>query len=147
VDKSLCTDVDIIKSFSVLYNLEFNCFLIIIGVVFHWGLVLLATFWLLHVIHLFIKIVYPIWSRKLDRNKTKIILHVTEVTLAFILCGLAPIIFVSVSEYSIGRFPPLLCLSSKAVSFYTMCIPLCFMIGTGVILAIIMFWKLHKVGN
>jgi len=118
-----------------------------IGIVFHWGLILLAAFWLLHLIHLFIKIAFPMWSRKLDRRQTKIILHVTEVTGAFILCGLAPIIYVSVSEYSFGRFPPLICVPSKKVDFYTLCLPLCIMMGTGVILAIIMFWMLHKVSS
>ena len=102
-------------------------------------------FWLLHLIHLFIKIFLPVWSRKLDRKQTKIILHVTEVTGAFILCGLAPIIFVSVSEYSFKRFPPMLCFPSRKVNFYTVCLPLCVMLGSGVILAILMFWNLHKV--
>ena len=122
-----------------------QCF--ITGVVFHWSLVLLAALWLLHLIHLFIKIVLPIWSRKLDRKQTKIILHVIEVTGAFILCGLAPIIYVSVSEYSFGRFPPLICLPSRVVSFYTVCIPMCVLLTSGVILAIIMFWLLHKVSS
>ena len=120
-------------------------FLFISGVVFHWGLMLLGAFGMLHLIHLFIKIVLPIWSRKLDRKRTKMVLHVTEVTGAFVLCGLAPIIFVSVSKYSFVQFPPIICLPSKEVNFYTMCLPLCVMIGTGVILAIIMFWTLHKV--
>ena len=115
------------------------------GIVFHWGLVLLGAFWMLHLIHLFIKIVSPIWSRKLDRKQTKMVLHVTEVTGAFVLCGLAPIIFLSVSHYSFALFPPIICFPSKEVNFYTMCLPLCIMIGTGVILAIIMFWVLHKV--
>ena len=114
---------------------------------FHWSLVLLAVLWLLHLIHLFIKIVLPIWSRKLDRKQTKIILHVTEVGGAFVLCGLAPIVFVSVSEYSAVQFPPIYCGASKPVIFYTICLPLCVILATGVILAIIMFWTLHKVSS
>ena len=117
---------------------------LITGVIFHWSLMLLAVLWLLHLIHLFIKIVFPIWSRKLDRKQTKIILHVTEVTGAFILCGLVPIIFVSVSEYSFFQFPPIYCAASRQVVFYTICLPLCVILASGVILAIIMFWTLHK---
>ena len=108
---------------------------------------LLAAFWLQHTIHLFIKIAFPMWSRKLERKQTKIILHITEVLGAFILCGLAPIVYISVSEYSFGRFPPLLCRPSKEVYFYTVCIPLCIMIGSGVILAVVMFWMLHRVSS
>ena len=118
-----------------------------VGAVFHWSFVLMSTFWLLHLIHLFIKIYLPIWSRKLDRKQTKIILHVTEVLGAFILCGLAPIVYVSVSEYSFGRFPPMLCVPSRTVTFYTMCLPMCVLLGSGVILAVIMFWMLHKVSS
>ena len=96
---------------------------------------------------MFIKITLPFWSRKLDRKHTKIILHVTEVIGAFILCGLAPIVYVSVSKYYFTRLPPLLCVPSKEVYFYTVCLPLCVTFGAGVILAIIMFWILHKVSN
>ena len=97
--------------------------------------------------HLFIKIYLPIWSRKLDRKRTKVILHVTEAIGAFILCGLAPIIYVSISEYAFSRLPPVLCYPSKAVTFYTMCLPMCVMFGSGVILTVIMFWMLHKVSS
>ena len=112
---------------------------------FHWLLVLLSLLWLLHLIHLFIKIAFPLRSRKLDVKRTKYILHATEVCGAFLLTGLAPIIFVSVSEYNFGRFPPLFCFPSRAVTFYTMCLPLCIVIGSGVVLAIVTFWMLHKV--
>ena len=108
---------------------------------------LLSVFWLLHLIHLFIKITLPFWSRRLDSKRTKILLHVTEAIGAFILCGLAPIAYVSVSKYSFTRLPPLLCVPSKIVYFYTVCLPLCITFGAGVILAIIMFWILHKVSN
>ena len=118
---------------------------LITGFFFHWALVLLAAFWLLHLIHLFIKIAFPLWSRRLDIKQTKIILHTIEVIGALILCGVAPIAFISASEYSFARFPPLLCIPSKEVYFYTVCIPLCVIIGTGVILTIIIFWILHKV--
>lgn len=115
------------------------------GFVFHWTLVLLATLWLLHLIHLFLRIVFPIWSRKLNKKRTKIIMHVTEVTGATILCGITPVAFISTSEYNFQRFPPFICFPTKSVSFYSICLPLCVIVGTGVILAIIMFWTLHKV--
>ena len=120
---------------------------LVLGLIFHWLLMLLFVFWLLHLIHLFIKIAVPIWSRKLDRKRTKIILHVTEVTGAFVLCGLTPIVFVSVSQYSFRQFPPVFCSPSREVDFYTVCLPLCVVVGTGVILAILMFWMLHKVNS
>ena len=93
------------------------------------------------------KIAFPMWSRKLDRKQTKNILHVVEVVGAIFLCTLAPTLNVIFSKYQFGRFPPLICIPSKEVSFYTVCLPLCIVMGTGVILAIIMFWMLYKVRN
>ena len=93
------------------------------------------------------KIVFPIWSRKLDRKQTKNILHVVEVVGALFLCSLAPMFNVILSKYQFGRFPPLTCVPSKEVGFYAICLPLCIILGTGVILAIIMFWILYKVSN
>ena len=118
---------------------------LITGFGFHWALALLATFWLLHLIHLFIKIAFPVWARKLDIKQTKIILHAVEVIGALVLCGVAPVAYISTSDYLMLRYPALLCLPSKEVNFYTLCMPLCVIVGTGVILAAIMFWILHKV--
>ena len=122
-------------------------FLLFVGLTFHWLLVLLGMLWLLHLIHLFLKIAFPMWSRTLNVKRKKLILHVTEVSGATFLCGLAPIIVVSVSEYNIGRFPPLFCFPSSAITFYTMCFPVCIVIGSGVIISIITFWILHKVSK
>jgi len=105
--------------------------------------------WLLHIVHLFIRIAFPIWARKLTEKRTKIILHIAEITGAAIICSLAPIIYISVSDskYRFRIFPPLLCFPSSEVYFYTICLPLCLVIGTGVILAIFMFRILHKVSR
>ena len=93
------------------------------------------------------KIAFPMWSRKLDRKQIKLILHVVEVAGALFLCSLAPTVFVILSKYQFGRFPPLICNPSKEVSFYTICLPLCIIMGIGMILAIIMFCILHKVSS
>ena len=106
-----------------------------------------AELWLLHLIHLFIKITFPLWSRKLDRKKIKFILHVMEVAGAIFLCSIAPTLVAIFSKYQFGQFPPLICNPSKEISFYTICLPLCTIMGIGMILAIIMFWILHKVSS
>jgi len=108
-------------------------------------LVLVGLLWLLHLIHLFIKIAFPVWSRQLTAKRTKIILHVTEVAGAIIVSIIAPIVFVLVSEYNIPRFPPVLCVPSSKVYFYTACVPLCIIMAVGVILAVVTFWILREV--
>ena len=87
------------------------------------------------------------WSRKLDRKQTKIILHVVEVAGAVCLGTLAPVLNVIHLKYQLVRFPPVLCFPSKEVGFYTVCLPLCIMMAIGTILAVIMFWILHKVSK
>ena len=74
-------------------------------------------------------------------------LHITEVAGAIIICGIKPVIFKLTSEYNFQNFPPFICFPTKSVGFYSMCLPLCLMVGTGVILAIIMFWMLHMVSK
>ena len=88
---------------------------------------------------------FPIWSRKHNDKKTKFLFHVVEVTAAVFLSILSPVIFISVSEYKVLRSPPVLCLPSKDVYFFTTCVPLCIIVGTGSVIAIIIFWTLHKV--
>lgn len=128
-------------------DLDDNICCFTVGFAFHWVIMLLAVSWLLHLVHLFIQIIFPLWSRKLNRKQMKIILHVVEVAVTLFLCSLAPTLFVVLSEYKFGRFPPLLCSPSKEVSFYTICLPLCMIMGIGMNLTIIMFWILHKVSN
>lgn len=72
-------------------------------------------------------------------------IHAAEVVGASILCGITPVTFILKSEYTIQQFPPFICFPSRSVGFYSICLPLCFIVGTGVILAIIMFWILHNV--
>ena len=128
-----------------MYYLSYKFFLLLLGFMHHWTPMLLAEFWLLHLIHLFIKIAFPMWSRKLDSKQIKTILHVVEVAVALFLCSLAPVLNVIRSKYQLGRFPPIICYPSEEVIFYTLCFPLSVMLGIGTILAVNIFWMLHKV--
>ena len=116
-----------------------------LGFCHHWLLVLMSILWLLHLFHLFLKIMFPIWSKKHDDKKMMVILHVVEISGAAFTSILAPVIYLAVSEYRPNRFPPTLCVPSKAVYFYTICLPLCAIIGSGSILLVILFWTLIKV--
>ena len=87
------------------------------------------------------------WSRKLDRKQAKIILHAVEAAGVLFICSLAPSYCIAFSRYEIARFPPMFCSPSKEISFYTICLPLCLVMAIGVILAVVMFWILHKVSG
>ena len=105
----------------------------------------MAVTWFLHLFHLFMGVVFPFRSQFLKEKKWKIRLHVVEVFGAVILCGLAPTIFVSVSEYTLGRFPPLFALPSREKAFYTMQVPLAIILAVGVNLTFYTFLSIHKV--
>jgi len=85
------------------------------------------------------------WSRKHDGKSLMIFLHVVEVSGAVFISILAPLICLVLSEYRPNRFPPVMCTPSKTVYFYTTCLPLCAIEGSGSILLIILFWTLIKV--
>ena len=70
-----------------------------------------------------------------------------ELTSAIFLSGIAPTAFVSASEYTLGRFPPLFALPSSEVAFYTMMLPLTIILAVGVNMAFLSFWTIHKVMN
>lgn len=101
--------------------------------------------WFLHLFHLFLGVVFPFWSKFLSEKKWKTRLHIVEVFGSVILCGLTPTIFVSVSEYQITRFPPLLALPSREVAFYTLVLPITIILAVGVNLTFYTFLSIHKV--
>ena len=116
-----------------------------IGFVFHFCLMFMGVTWFLHLFHLFLGVAFPFRSRFLNENKWKIRLHVVEVLGSVVLCSLAPTIFVSVSEYTLGRFPPLFALPSREVAFYTIVLPLCIILAVGVNITFYTFLSIHKV--
>lgn len=68
-----------------------------------------------------------------------------EVFGSIVLCSLAPTVFVSVSEYTLSRFPPLFARPSRDVSFYTIILPLSILLAIGLNLMIYSLIAIHKV--
>ena len=101
--------------------------------------------WFLHLFHFFLGVAFPFWSRFLKESKWKNRLHVLEFFGSFVLCSLAPIIFVTESEYILVRFPPFFALPSKDVTFYTIILPLAIVLAVGINLMIYSFIRIHKV--
>ena len=101
--------------------------------------------WFLHLFHLFLGVAFPFRSKFLSEKKWKIRLHVVEVFGSVLLCSLAPTIFISVSEYVPGRFPPLFALPSRVVVFYTIVLPLAIILAAGINLTSFTALSIHKV--
>ena len=81
----------------------------------------------------------------LNERKWKIRLHVLEVLGSIVLCGLPPAIYISVSDYTLARFPPLFALPSREVAFYIMVVPLCIFLAIRVNIGFYTFFSIHKV--
>ena len=120
-------------------------FLSYVGFALHFCWTFMAVTWFLHLFHLFLGVVLPFQTRFLSEKKWKIRLHVAEVFGSVVLCSLAPTIYVSVSEYTLARFPPLFTLPSREVAFYTIVLPLAIILAVGVNLTFYTFLSLHKV--
>ena len=129
-------------------EVDINVFFItLIGFVFHFSTVLMSVTWFLHLFHLFLGVAFPFWSRFLSEKKWKIRLHISEVLGSVVLCSLAPTVFVIISKYTLGRFPPLFALPSRGVAFYTIVLPLVIFLAAGVNLTFYTFLSIHKVRN
>ena len=102
--------------------------------------------WFLHLFHLFLGVVFPFQSAILNEKKWKNRLHVAEVFGSVILCSLAPTIYVSVSQYTFAKFPPLFGLPTPGeVIFYTIILPLSIILAVGVNITFYTFLSIHKV--
>ena len=116
------------------------------GVAFHFFIILMGVFWLLHISHVYLNILFPIRLNFLNHRTWSRGLHATEVTMAFILSAIGPItVLISGNEYNVIILPPIMCFPSTRLSIYTLFIPLVLMATIGVCLIIIIFWALIKV--
>ena len=64
-----------------------------------------------------------------------------------VLCSLAPIIYISGSEYYISRFPQVTPWPSTEMVFYSVLIPLAMILAVGVSLVYYTFFTIHKVAK
>ena len=111
----------------------------------HWLFMLAGILWFQHTCHLFMKIMFPMWSKRHDDKEKSVVLHVLELSGAIFISIIAPVTYSVQSEYRLSRFPPIFCAPSRIFLFYTLCLPLCMICGGGSVLLIIVLWTLVKV--
>ncbi len=148
--------------------LEATPFCTITGVVFEYILFQIAVLWILHILAFFWKIKFPFHARSFVReNKIKYI-HFTCVIVALLL-PITPVItsmadfavgfkcneflqnrnitfWSSGMGYGIGRFPPILCLSTNSdVLFYSLILPIDSTLFVGITILIFLLWTIREV--
>ena len=88
---------------------------------------------------------FPFSSRYLNEKKWRIRLYVVEMVGSIVLCSIAPIIYISVSDYRLTRFPQSATFPSTEVIFYSILIPFAMILAVGINLIVYTFFTIHKV--
>ena len=120
-------------------------FIIITGFVTHFFFLCGTVIWILYLFHLFLVVSFPIWSKFLSEQKWKIRLHVVEVIGSLVLCSIAPTVCISLSEYTIFRYPPLFVRPSGDAAFYSVVLPNAILTAIGVDITIYSLYSIRKV--
>ena len=119
----------------------------ITGFILHALVLQIVLYWLLHLIHLFMKFIFPFAIRRYDTRKWKRIFHITEVIAINLLTAITPIYTVVDSKYYPYGFPPVLCVPNATLTFYSLVLPLIFMLWIGTSIILLMLWRLQMVSG
>ena len=106
-----------------------------------------SLWWIFHVSVIFWGVQFPLHSKSFRISHGTKYIHLTCVVLALVL-PLVPVLANKFKGgYTMGRFPPILCVGADAgATFYSLVLPIDIILGVGSNLLIIIFWKIHKVG-
>jgi len=109
----------------------------------------MVFFWFLHVFHIYFNVQFPLKSLILKDKKKVKILHFSEISVCIFLSALGPgVVWLSNNEYNVVSLPPLLCLpATNSLIFYTICVPIIFLLTIGVNLIAMILWTLLQVNN
>jgi len=107
----------------------------------------MSLFWLLHLFHIYLSIVFPIESRFLKTKKWSQRLHITEVVVSVFISALCPaVVLVTNINYNFIFYPALFCTpATQVLIFYSMAIPVVLITVIGLNLIVTVVWTLFKV--
>ena len=89
---------------------------------------------------------YPLKSAKLFNSDYSRIIYITEVLIVFLIGIIPSVILAAVrSVYGINGFPPLYCPINSTYRFYMIVIPILITNGSGIILMLLVIYRLHMV--
>ena len=117
------------------------------GVIFQFCVMLMSLFWLLHLFHIYLSVVFPIESRYLKTEKWSQRVHITEVVASVFISALCPaVVLVTNINYNFIFYPPLFCTpATQVLVFYSMAIPVVLVTVIGLNLIVTVVWTLFKV--
>jgi len=102
-------------------------------------------FWLVYILHLYLTLIYPLKTSRINKLLTSKVTHVTEVIAVITIVTLPNIYFLVTSQYQIVNFPPLFCAPGVNVNFYGFIFPTVVINCTSLILMLLVLHKIHSV--
>ena len=109
------------------------------------GITLYGLFWDIYILHLAVKLLYPLKSVKLDRSDYSRKVHILEILTVFVIGTTPYIVFASTSQYEAVIFPPFYCAYNTIYLFYGTVLPTLIIGCFGLILMLLVLYKLHIV--
>jgi len=120
---------------------------VIAGFVLHAGMLQIILYWLMHLIHLFLKFIFPFAIRRFDTRKWRRIFHITEFILINLVTIMAPTYIIFGSKYYPYGYPPVLCIPNATLTFYALVLPIILMLCLGTCIILLMLWRLQMVST
>ena len=108
-------------------------------------IIIYSMFWLVYILHLYLTLIYPLKTSRINKLLTSKVTHVTEVIAVITIVTLPNIYFLVTSQYQIVNFPPLFCAPGVNVNFYGFIFPTVVINCTSLILMLLVLHKIHSV--
>ena len=114
------------------------------GFIFQFLVLTTFLFWLLHIIHIWISIVFPHAAKKLKHDKY---IHITTVLVVVAISLIGPVVAAAKFPYIVPRLPVLTCFSSDLNwTFYSLILPCSIILAIALtLLLILLFNTTYKV--
>ena len=117
-----------------------------VGTVVVSGAVLYSYLWSLYVVHLALKLFYPIKSDKLFKSDHRRKIFIAEVLIVFLIATIPSILVATVGpNYKIATFPPIYCANDGVYLLLLSVIPNLITSFVNHILILLILYKLHIV--
>ena len=118
--------------------------IIFVGFLFQFLIVMLFSFWLLHIVHIWISVAFPHIAKKVKKYDK--LIHVIAVVLIVIFSLIGPVVAVAKYPYTASRLPTLACISSDLNwNFYSLILPCCLVFALASTFLILVFNTTYKV--
>ncbi|XP_065890888.1 uncharacterized protein [Dysidea avara] len=106
-------------------------------------IVMYSMFWFVYILHLYLTLIYPLKTSRVNKVLTSRVTHVIEVAAVIIIVTTPNIYFLATSQYQIINFPPLFCGAGVDVNFYGIILPTVVINCASLIMMLLVLQKIH----